>query len=56
MIWNEIGWSIIVLIITICLYCYIVFQKNDPFIGLTAIWIYTTIYAKSEIPAIKTVC
>ena len=47
MIWNEEGGSVLVLIMTICLYSFMIFKFKDPVIGLTAIWIYTAICAKS---------
>ena len=56
MILNETVWSVLCLILTICLYSFAVFRNKDPVIGLTAIWIYVAINAKSKVPTIKTVC
>ena len=46
MIWNEIGWSILILILSICLYGTMIIKYTDPVIGFVAIWVYIAILNK----------
>jgi len=46
MVWNETGWSVLILIVTIGLYGAMIIKNKDPVIGLVAIWVYIAIAHK----------
>lgn len=56
MVWTEEGWSILILIVIICLYTTMVLRNKDPLIGLTAIWVFMAIYAKCLNYTINIIC
>ena len=53
MVWTEVGWSILVLFISILIYAFLIIRHKDAIIGLTAIWVYVAIIYKHYVVYIK---
>ena len=53
MVWTEVGWSILVLFISILIYAFLIIRHKDAIIVLTAIWVYVAIIYKHYVVYIK---
>ena len=53
MVWTEVGWSIVVLIVSLFIYAFLVIRHKDPIIDFTATWVYIAIIHKHHVINIK---